>query len=112
MRDKQTEYPCAAASAIELLQGKWRIQILCVMRNGPVRLGRLGRVIPSASRKVLTENLRKLESAGLIRRTDLGGRIRHVEYDLVEPARLGTYQLLDRLAEWQTMYETVAPNTD
>ncbi|WP_433969927.1 winged helix-turn-helix transcriptional regulator [Tunturiibacter gelidiferens] len=35
------------------------------MRDGPVRLGRLGRVVP-ATRKVLTENLRKLESAGLI----------------------------------------------
>ncbi|WP_433973019.1 winged helix-turn-helix transcriptional regulator [Tunturiibacter lichenicola] len=109
MRDKQTEYSCAAASAIELLQGKWRIQILCVMRKGPVRLGRLGRMIPSASKKVLTENLRKLESAGLISRTDLGGQIRHVEYDLVEPVKLGTYQLLDSLAQWQTVYETVLP---
>jgi DNA-binding HxlR family transcriptional regulator len=79
------------------------------MRNGPVRLGRLGRTIPSASRKVLTENLRKLESAGLISRTDLGGQIRHVEYDLVEPVKLGTYQLLDCLAEWQTVYETMKP---
>jgi DNA-binding HxlR family transcriptional regulator len=106
MRDKQTEYSCAAASAIEILQGKWRIQILCLMRDGPVRLGRLGRVIPT-SRKVLTENLRNLEAAGLISRTDLGGRVRHVEYDLVQPVRLGTYQLLDCLAEWQSVYETV-----
>jgi DNA-binding HxlR family transcriptional regulator len=107
MRDKQAEYSCAAASAIEILQGKWRIQILCVMRDGPVRLGRLGRAIPT-SRKVLTENLRKLEAAGLISRTDLGGRVRHVEYDLVESVRSGTYQLLDCLAEWQTVYEKAA----
>jgi DNA-binding HxlR family transcriptional regulator len=80
------------------------------MRSGPVRLGQLGRIIPLASRKALTENLRKLESAGLISRTDLGGRIRHVEYDLVEPVKLGTYLLLDRLAEWQTIYETMMPN--
>jgi DNA-binding HxlR family transcriptional regulator len=110
MRDKQAEYSCAAASAIEILQGKWRIQILCVMRDGPVRLGRLGRVVP-ATRKVLTENLRKLESAGLITRTELSGRIRHVEYDLVEPVRLGTYRLLDSLAEWQNVYETVLPDS-
>jgi DNA-binding HxlR family transcriptional regulator len=111
MRDKQVEYSCAAASAIEILQGKWKIQILCVMRDGPVRLGRLGRVVP-ATRKVLTENLRKLESAGLITRTELGGRIRHVEYDLVEPVRLGTYRLLDSLAEWQNVYETVLPESN
>jgi DNA-binding HxlR family transcriptional regulator len=81
------------------------------MRDGPVRLGRLGRVVP-ATRKVLTESLRKLESAGLITRTELGGRIRHVEYDLVEPVRLGTYRLLDSLAEWQNVYETVLPESN
>jgi DNA-binding HxlR family transcriptional regulator len=75
------------------------------MRSGPVRLGQLGRVIPLASRKALTENLRKLESSGLIS----SGRIRHVEYDLVEPVKLGTYLLLDRLAEWQTIYEAMMP---
>jgi DNA-binding HxlR family transcriptional regulator len=94
MRDKQVEYSCAAASAIEILQGKWRIQILSVMRDGTGRLGRLRRAIP-ATRKVLTENLRKLESAGLISRTELAGRIGHVKYDLVEPVKLGIYRLLD-----------------
>ena len=82
MRDEHTEYSCAAALAIEVLQGKWRIQILCVMRDGPVRLGQLGRRIPTASKKVLTENLRNLESAGLIVRTDMSRQVRHVEYDL------------------------------
>ena len=81
------------------------------MRDGPVRLGQLGRIIPT-SRKVLTENLRKLEAAGLISRTDLGGRVRHVEYDLVETVRSGTYQLLDSLAEWQTVYENGVANSN
>jgi DNA-binding HxlR family transcriptional regulator len=105
MRDEHTEYSCTAALAIDILQGKWRIQILCVMREGPVRLGQLRRLIPSASKKVLTENLRKLESVGLVIRTDLSGQIRRVEYDLAEPAKLGTYQLLDQLAEWGDLYE-------
>ena len=69
-------------------------------------LGRLGRVIP-ASRKVLTENLRKLESLGLISRRDLGGRVRHVEYDLVEPVRLGTYLLLSVLRNGRPFTKTM-----
>ena len=105
MRDEKTEYSCDAALAIELLQGKWRIEILCVMRSGPTRLGQLKRQIPSASKKVLTENLRKLESAGLIVRTDLSGNIRHVEYDLSEPGRAQTYLLLDHLSEWGAFQE-------
>jgi DNA-binding HxlR family transcriptional regulator len=106
MRDKSIEYSCAAEVAICLLQGKWRIQILCVMREGPTRLGQLARLIPSASKKVLTENLRQLHSAGLIVRNDLSSvRILHVEYDLAEPVRTATYELLDQLAKWGDAYE-------
>ena len=105
MRDKTVEYSCAAELAVELLQGKWRVQILCVLRVGPTRLGQLGRLIPSASKKVLAENLRKLQSAGLIVRNDLSSHILHVEYDLAEPVRAATYQLLDQLAKWSDTYE-------
>jgi DNA-binding HxlR family transcriptional regulator len=104
MRDKTVEYSCAAELAIDLLQGKWRIQILCVMREGPTRLGQLGRLIPSASKKVLTENLRKLHSAGLIVRNDLSSHVLHVEYDLAEPVKAATYEMLDQLAKWSDAY--------
>jgi DNA-binding HxlR family transcriptional regulator len=104
MRDKTVEYSCAAELAIDLLQGKWRIQILCVLREGPTRLGQLGRLIPSASKKVLTENLRKLHSAGLIVRNDLSSHVLHVEYDLAEPVKAATYEMLDQLAKWSDSY--------
>jgi DNA-binding HxlR family transcriptional regulator len=100
MRDKSVEYSCAAELAVCFLQGKWRIQILCAMREGPTRLGQLGRMIPSASKKVLAANLRKLHSAGLIVRNDLSSHVLHVEYDLAEPVKAATYQLLDQLARW------------
>jgi DNA-binding HxlR family transcriptional regulator len=104
MRDKTVEYSCAAELAIDLLQGKWRIQILCVLREGPTRLGQLGRLIPSASKKVLTENLRKLHSAGLIVRNDLSSHVLHVEYDLAEPVKAATHEMLDQLAKWSDSY--------
>jgi DNA-binding HxlR family transcriptional regulator len=105
MPDKSAEYSGSAALAISLLQGKWRIRILCVMRKGPVRLGQLGRLIPLASKKVLAENLRELHVAGLIVRNDLSSHILHVEYDLAEPLKAATYQLLDQLAKWGNTYE-------
>ncbi|WP_353067622.1 winged helix-turn-helix transcriptional regulator [Tunturiibacter psychrotolerans] len=67
------------------------------MRDGPVRLGQLGRRIPTASKKVLTENLRNLESAGLVVRTDKSRQVRHVEYDLAEASKSATHELLDHL---------------
>lgn len=99
MATKPPEYFQSATHAIELLQGKWRMQIiLCMMRSGPVRLGQLSRAIPSASKKVLTENLRELETSGMVVRRDLSGTVRHVEYDIAEGLRPGIASILDHLA--------------
>ena len=56
--------------AIEQLRGKWKLRILWKMRTGPVRLGKLSRELYPASKKVLTESLRQLQSSGLIVRSD------------------------------------------
>lgn len=52
----------ASRAAAVLLQGKWRVEILCAMRSGPVRVGQLSRLIPRASKKMLAHNLRRLEA--------------------------------------------------
>ncbi len=87
-----------------LLQGKWRVQILCAMRAGPVRLGQLARLIPNASRKMLAQNLRSLENNGIVIRRDLSDVLLHVEYDLEPGVRGSIYQLLDELSEWGDLY--------
>jgi len=46
---------------MKVLRGKWTVQILCALLNGPVRLSQLRRLIPAASKKALTANLRSLE---------------------------------------------------
>ncbi len=87
-----------------LLAGKWKIQILCAMRAGPVRLGQLARLIPSASRKMLTRNLRSLEGYGVVIRRDLSDIVLHVEYDLDPILRDSICSLLDGLANWGEHY--------
>jgi DNA-binding HxlR family transcriptional regulator len=94
-----------ASLTVEVLfQSKWRVQILCAMRLGPVRLGQLGRIIPNASKKMLTQNLRKLEADGIIVRTDLSDHVLHVEYDLSAGTREATCGLLDHLVRWSDLY--------
>lgn len=44
----------------ELLKKKWTVQILCAMREQPVRLSELRRLFPLASKEVLLSNLRSL----------------------------------------------------
>lgn len=83
-----------------LFHGKWKLQILYAMRSGPIRLGQLARIVPGASKKMLTQNLRKLEADGIVVRKDLTEVILHIEYDLDDRTRESVCTLLDHLARW------------
>jgi DNA-binding HxlR family transcriptional regulator len=87
-----------------LLQGKWTVEILCAMREGPVRFSELKREIPLASKKALTARLRPLEAARIVLRRDLSGAVLHVEHALTDPVREPLIALLDSLADWGTVY--------
>jgi DNA-binding HxlR family transcriptional regulator len=102
MQDTKHKYSCAASIAIGLLQGKRRMEILCAMEPGLVRLGQPARLIPEVSKRVLTDNLRKTEGSGLVVMTDLSGLVGHVEYDLTAAIENETYTLLDELEKWAT----------
>lgn len=89
-----------ALTADTLFHSKWRIHILCAMRSSPVRLGQLARMIPKASKKVLTQNLRELEASGIVVRRDLSDVVLHIEYELRDDIKDKLCALLDHLDEW------------
>jgi DNA-binding HxlR family transcriptional regulator len=86
------------ARTMEILRGKWTVQVLCALLDGPVRLSQLRRLIPMASKKALTANLRSLETLQLILRRDLSNSVLHVEYEIAEPAREPLAALVGQLA--------------
>lgn len=86
--------------AIGLVQGKWKIGILCRLQEGPARLGDLRRLLPKASKKMLTQHLRQMERDGLIVRSDLSGKVPHVEYSLSNPLGPAVTNLIDLLVQW------------
>lgn len=89
---------------VDLLRGKWTIQILCAMRKHPVRLSELRREIPFASKKALTASLRSLEAARVVLRRDLSSSVLHVEYELSGTMREPLVNLLNSLADWGKLY--------
>jgi DNA-binding HxlR family transcriptional regulator len=100
MSHTSEDYCRSCTDTVHLVQGKWKIHILCAIRSGPVRLGQLRRELRHASKKVLTQNLRELEDAGLVVRRDLGGSVRHVEYYFNETMRPQIQAMLDHLADF------------
>jgi DNA-binding HxlR family transcriptional regulator len=97
---------------IELLQGKWTVQILCAIRERPKRLSELRRGIPSASKKALTASLRFLEAAQIVLRRDLSSSVLRVEYEIADTIRGPLSSLLDQLAEWGRLYSPDGPPRD
>jgi DNA-binding HxlR family transcriptional regulator len=59
---------CPIIRTLEVMGGKWKPIILHYLSEAPRRAGELGRLIPQASGKMLTQQLRELEADKIIRR--------------------------------------------
>ena len=101
-RQAQNELP--AQLAISLIQGKWKMRILSQLQKGPVRLSQLRKMFPGASKKMLTQHLREMEEDGLIIRTDLSARLRHVEYSLEDSLGVAVLNLINTLTDWGSQH--------
>ena len=85
--------------AIELLANKWRITILHILREGPLRTREIQSAIPEISPKMMTQTLRGMERDGLLVREVRTTGTRHVEYRLTT---MGTSLIppLQELCRW------------
>ena len=67
----QQQYVCPIDVTLSVMSGKWKPLILFHLKNDPQRFSVLLQKIPGISHKVLTQQLRALESNRLIRRARL-----------------------------------------
>lgn len=65
-----------------------------------MRLSKLRGLLPSVPKKVLMQQLRELETDGLVHRTDLSGTAPHVQYALSKPYGQAVLDMIFDLAVW------------
>lgn len=65
-----------------VLNGKWTSMVLYALGHGAMRTGQLERALPGVSKKMLTQTLREVEAAGLVRREVFNVVPPKVEYSL------------------------------
>jgi len=76
----QNNLALAISNTLNLVSGKWKIQILGQLILGPVRYNKLSRLLPQMSSKVLTQQLQSLERDALIYRAYHDTMGKHVNY--------------------------------
>ncbi|WP_335936678.1 winged helix-turn-helix transcriptional regulator [Streptomyces sp. PTD5-9] len=91
---------CGIDTAMEVIGGKWKVLVLWALHENPcLRFGRLRRLLPGVTEKVLTSHLREMEADGIVRRVSYDEVPPRVEYSLTEDgARLN--DALRPLAAW------------
>lgn len=101
----KTELPaCPVATTLMLIGNKWKIFIVQRLLDRAWRFNELQKDIEGISQRVLTDNLREMESNGIIVRTVYPEVPVRVEYSLSE---LGDTMrpIIASMAEWGTQYK-------
>lgn len=96
---------CPVATTVSLVGNRWRPLIVRELLSGTKRFGQLQRAIPGVSQKVLTQNLRDMEKAGLVTRTVYPEVPPRVEYALTEMG-FSLEPVIDSMWQWGAAYQT------
>jgi len=97
-------YGCGIGPALEVIAGKWKAAILWEMQAQPRRFGELRRLVAGISERMLAQQLRELEAAGLVERHVMSVVPAHVEYSTTDWGR-SLNVALGPLADWGERYE-------
>jgi DNA-binding HxlR family transcriptional regulator len=93
--------PCPVGRALEVFGGKWKSQILyCLNTNGKHRFSELQKLIPKVSQKMLTQQLRELESDGLVSRRNFEEATPKVEYSRTKLS-LTVIPIFEAITKWE-----------
>ncbi len=91
---------CGLKKVINIIGGKWKILILCVIdREGNVRYGDLRRAIFGITNTMLANSLKEMEKDGLIERKQYAEMPVRVEYSLTEKSK-SIIPILLELKKW------------
>ncbi|MXS71822.1 winged helix-turn-helix transcriptional regulator [Chryseobacterium binzhouense] len=104
-KNEMMKYNCPLGKAMSALGSKWKPIIALVIKDRKLRFGELAVRINVISRKVLTDQLREMETDGLIIREEFKEIPPRVEYSLTEKG-LALLPILYLLEEWESKYQS------
>jgi DNA-binding HxlR family transcriptional regulator len=100
---------CPVQATINVMSGKWKVQILWHLSFQPLRFAELRKKLRRISEKVLTDQLRQLERDGVIQRQVSAAIPPAVTYSL-NPEGEKLVPLMETLCDWGSAHFHIKPN--
>lgn len=99
MQKKQINNKCPVSTTLGLVGGKYKALLLWHLTNRTLRFNELQKMIPEATPKMLTQQLRELENDNLIIRKVYPVVPPKVEYSLTELGK-SLFPILNAMYDW------------
>jgi DNA-binding HxlR family transcriptional regulator len=93
------QYVLAVNDTLNVFTGKWKMPIIGSLLFEKRRFTEIQRNIPKITPRMLSKELRDLETNGVVKRTVYNSIPIAVEYELTESAKL-LGSVLDKMLEW------------
>ena len=100
---------CVVEATLSLIDGKWKGVVLYHLLDGTLRFNELRRRLPNVTQRMLTNQLRELETDGLIARKVYAQVPPKVEYSLTARGR-SLQPVMAALKEWGDAHIALAGN--
>ncbi len=105
MRNMNELPECPVATTVSLIGSKWKLLIIRNLMSRTWRFNELLKSLDGISQKVLTDNLRQLESDGIIYRKDYKTNPPKVEYGMTDLG-LELGKMLNTMASFGDFYKS------
>ncbi|MCR5079045.1 MAG: helix-turn-helix transcriptional regulator [Bacilli bacterium] len=102
--DKKNITPCPVETTLLLIGSKWKVLILRDLLKGTKRFSELKKSITGVTQKMLTQQLRELESDGIVNRKVYAVVPPKVEYSLTELGQ-SLHGILKSMEDWGKNYK-------
>ena len=103
---KGKKYNNPVELSLDIIGGKWKMPIIWCLRGDTLRYGEIRRSLPKVTHKMLTQQLRELESDEIIKRKVYPEVPPKVEYSLTLLGK-SVIPVIDLLSEWGEEYRSV-----
>ncbi|MCG5252205.1 winged helix-turn-helix transcriptional regulator [Brevibacillus agri] len=105
------QFQCPIELSVSILAGRWKTTIICQLLKGKKRYDELKKGIIGVNHKMLAEQLRELEEAGIVRRHVYPVVPPKVEYELTERGE-ALRPAIEYLIAWGEQFGTPVPVAD